>query len=194
MYSDCDSDYLLSDDEIDNICEYDKKLSRHRNNCRLKKNTNSNRNKYSVVICVDLDMTLIDNKGNPFPSVFKFGEKLRGVHNKTYIIINTLASTSHAVNTLPSTKIKYDMLLSNGIYGKPISIVRSVITDIDLLTGPCVMIDDKSFNLTKQYDIEINVSKYFRRNVNNTVYDIDYDKIIKELNNKLDIFWRSKKI
>lgn len=160
-------------------------------NVEIQKFTPSN---HCLLLCLDLDMTLINAKGTPFHSVKWFASRLEKLHPNMYVVIYTLASSEHALRALPDTHIDYDMIYANGAYGKSIASLRRGIPDMKYLNGPSVLIDDKDYNLKGQYDIEINASMYFMRDANNIVYDLNYAAIIEKLISSLQSFWETKRI
>lgn len=139
-------------------------------------------------------MTLINANGDPFNSVKWFASQLDTLYASVYTVIYTLASSAHALNSLPRTHVDYDMLFANGAFGKSIAALRRGIPDIKYLSGPSVLIDDKDYNLNGQYDVEINASAYFMRDARNFVYDLNYVAIMERLRSSLDAFWDRKRI
>lgn len=152
------------------------------------------RDSYYVLLCLDLDMTLVDDKCKPFVSVSWFGRMVRNIHPKMYIVINTMASEEHAEYALPGTGINYDILCADVEYGKAISMLRRRIPDIKYLNGPTVLVDDKSFNLKGHYDVEVNVSKYFIRNSKHRIVDINYKSVLTDIIIGLENFWDKKQL
>lgn len=184
-----------SDDEYDQDFQYNNNIiARHQTIINNNTRRSTKRDEYYILICLDLDMTLIDARGRPFESVKWFAKKLKTIHPKIYTVINTMASESHVDYTISQTGIEYNHVCADADYGKPICVLRKCIRDIKYLNGPSVMIDDKSFNLRGQYDVEINVSKYFIRNSKHRVIDVNYKAVIEDLETKLENYWKSKNL
>lgn len=153
-----------------------------------------------AIIVVDMDETLIDNNNNdlPIPQSTEFLDSLEKLFFKGCKILWTKGSAAHVEQNLhPDHRKKFDKIILGSHkhlrhQGKPITVIRKLSLPKAALAGPYIIIDDNDENLrSDQYDITIDVKKYYIHSVNEPLR-VAYNKIITDLIKRVNDWYKSK--
>lgn len=167
-----------------------------------------------IILCLDVNLTLVDKRDKPYPSVRKLYETVKSGLNKfqVYIVLYTHANDNYMISLLekdlsffePDLIITRDDLTKAGFeasYDKPVTLLRRMLTQRKLLSFATAIVDDVEENLDPaQYDIVLPVYKYYRwtgdtatENYKDAV-DVDYPKLIRHLIDKANTFFANKDV
>lgn len=206
-----------SDDDTDNVNEDNfgvdgrkKKLVTHCYTTKRKNTVIKKRGSHGVVLCIDINYTLVDGKDRPYPSVRHFYNILRNMGD-TIIVIYTHANDEYT-KTLFAGEMNFfkadlfitrDTLIAYGFPGefdKPVTLVRKLLTKTGHLSYPFVIIDDKLRNLNaSQYDIVVPIVDYGKWKPGSTgqgdptkAIDADFLTLTRNLKKSIAAFYVNK--
>lgn len=165
-----------------------------------------------IVMCIDVNYTIVDAKNNPYPSVRSFYDSIKNGLSPydVFIVIYTHANDEYIVSLLekrmtyfkPDLIITRDNLTSNNFqpsYDKPVTLLRRLLPSSKYLSYATVIIDDLDANLDEsQYDIVCSIRNYYKwksgintGNVNDAI-DADYASLLKYVEKQVNFFYRIK--
>lgn len=156
---------------------------------------------FNTVIVVDYDMTLVDRNARPFPGAKDFLRKLYNFNNgRVTLVLYSHATFNHIQHGMSTHFAEESEFFTETITdhtmlrNKPVTQVRRVLSNLEALSGPFVIIDDVRSNLDDdQYDITIDVSRHFLRDKSSKVIGIDYKTILCLLREGVENWLQTKK-
>lgn len=141
----------------------------------------------SCLCVVDLDDTLIDKHNRIIDGAKKFLIRLNTLNHNGFNILWSLGNNAHVMQQWDSGFSKFFDNVIIGYppgmkdNGKPITYAKKYCTNPNAFMGPSIIIDNDPSNIRKdQYDITINVSKFFI-NKPGMPLAIDYNSIYNTL-------------
>lgn len=157
---------------------------------------------FTTVFVVDYDMTLVDRNARPFPGAKAFLRELYNFNNgKSTLVLYSHATSNHVEYGMSTYFVEEADFFTERITdhtmsrNKPVTQVRRVLSNLEDLSGPFVIIDDVRSNLDDdQYDITVDVSRHFIRDKStNKVVDIDYKTVLCLVREGVETWLRTKK-
>lgn len=150
----------------------------------------------SCLCVIDLDDTLIDKNNKLIDGAKKFLIKLNTFNEKGYNILWSLGNNTHVSHQWDT---RFKQFFDNVIVGhapamkncgKPITYAKKFCSNREAFTGPSIIIDNDPTNIRlDQYDIAINVSKYFN-NKTGMPLSINYDNVYHNIITKVNDWYR----
>lgn len=155
---------------------------------------------FNAVLVVDYDLTLVDDDAKPFPGAHGFLRRLHRFNNgNVTMVLFSHANANHidhGFKTHFNDERKYfeAVISDHGMSpNKPVTRVRRVLRRVRDLAGPIAIIDDLRSNLDDdQYDITIDVSRFFKRDETKRVVSVDYDSVMYWLGRGVEDFLKTK--
>lgn len=169
------------------------------NNSSSSRKVNFNRYDFNPVIVVDYDLTLVDDRAQPFPGSKEFITRLRDFNDgQMTLVLYSHANAAHIDHGMAKyyheIKDYFDEIISDhsARNNKPVTHVRRVISSLASLSGPFVIIDDLRSNLDNdQYDIVIDVTRFTRFKRAQPI-EVNYDGILCLLTEGVETFLKTK--
>lgn len=157
---------------------------------------------FTTVFVIDYDLTLVDRNARPFPGAKAFLRELYNFNNgKSTLVLYSHATSNHVEHGMSTYFVEEAEFFAEKITdhtmsrNKPVTQVRRVLSNLEDLSGPFVIIDDVRSNLDDdQYDITVDVSRHFIRDKSSSkIVDIDYKTVLCLVREGVENWLKTKK-
>lgn len=204
MYASDDEEINGDDDDFVHARRPHRLSSPSQSRCRFSK---------GAVLCIDVNYTLVDSRDKPYPSAEQFYNLLSSQRDYSSVLVIYTHANDHYIRDLMSRDLSFfkpdliitsDTLTAHGYppkYNKPVTLVRKLLSSVESLSYPFVIIDDNDRNLdATQYDVVMSMTDYHKwpsncdtRCVENTV-DANYRQLANDLKREVDNFYVNKRV